>query len=105
MTQIHQQIPGYQAKLERPVDSFFERLQANYSVWRSNWGIVDSPELFLAPQQGTQGLDTLITAENAGERLWIRVERQTLRRLVVCGDILFTIHTYTAYFRLMKYSI
>ena len=32
-----------------------------------------------------------ITAENAGDRLWLRVERQTLRRLPRSRDILFTI--------------
>ena len=32
-----------------------------------------------------------ITSSNAGERLWLRVERQTLRKLKETGAILFTI--------------
>lgn len=94
MSQIHAFVPGYHDKLERPVDNFFDRLKPEHPAWRLNWGIVDSPELFLAPAKGKQGLDTSINAKNAGEKLWIRVERQTLRRLKVSGDILFTIRTY-----------
>ena len=32
-----------------------------------------------------------ITSNNAGEQLWLRVERQTLRKLKKTGAILFTI--------------
>jgi hypothetical protein len=94
MAQIHQPVPGYHEKLERPVDSFFDRLTWDRPVWRSNWSIVDSPELFLAPQQGDWDWYATINAENAGEKLWLRVERQTLRRLRGSGDILFTVRTY-----------
>jgi hypothetical protein len=92
LAQIHSPVPGYQDKLERPIDSFFDRLKPSHPVWRLNWSIVDSPQLFLAQDQEKQ--DTTINAENAGERLWLRVERQTLRRLRVSSDILFTIRTY-----------
>lgn len=39
--------------------------------------------------------DVLITQDNAGERMYLRVERQTLRRLPKSNAILFTIKTYT----------
>jgi hypothetical protein len=93
MAQIHSPVPGYHDKLERPVDNFFNRLKPDHPAWRVNWSIVDSPELFLAQDKGKQGLDTTIDATNAGEKLWIRVERQTLRRLRVSSNILFTIRT------------
>jgi dimethylamine monooxygenase subunit A len=35
-----------------------------------------------------------VTADDAGERLWLRVERQTLTRLPVTGAVLFTILTF-----------
>jgi dimethylamine monooxygenase subunit A len=35
-----------------------------------------------------------ITPANAGEKLWLRVERQTLRRLPASGAVLFTIRTH-----------
>lgn len=37
----------------------------------------------------------LITKDNAGELMYLRVERQTLRRLPKSDTILFTIKTYT----------
>ncbi|CAF1609460.1 unnamed protein product, partial [Didymodactylos carnosus] len=42
----------------------------------------------------TSGQDTSITAENVGEKMYLRCERQTLRRLPKSQDILFTIKTY-----------
>ena len=35
-----------------------------------------------------------ITAENAGRRLWTRVERQAVFRLPKSGAILFSVHTF-----------
>lgn len=94
LTQIHSPVPEYQDKLERPVDNFFARLKVNHPAWRLNWSILDSPELFLPQAREKQDLDTTLDAKNAGEKLWIRVERQTLRRLRVSSDILFTVRTY-----------
>jgi hypothetical protein len=94
MTQIHAPVPGYQEKLARPVDSFFNRIKSTHPVWRLNWSIVNSPELFLAPEKEQPNWHTTINSQNAGEKLFLRIERQTLRRLMVSGDILFTVHTY-----------
>ncbi len=94
LAQIHSPVPEYHDKLERPVDNFFDRLKVNHPAWRLNWSILDSPELFLPQAREKQDLDTTLDAKNAGEKLWIRVERQTLRRLRVSSDILFTVRTY-----------
>lgn len=91
---IHQHVPGYAEALERPVNHFFDRLKPEYPGYRLNWGIVDSPSLFLDQHKGNTAPDLTITPENAGERLWLRVERQTLRRLPVSNGVLFTIRTY-----------
>jgi hypothetical protein len=53
--------------------------------------VFDDPAPFqplALPSAGT------ITAENAGERLWLRVERQTLSRLPETGAVVFTIRTH-----------
>ena len=94
MAQIHQSVPGYADKLERPVNYFFDRLKPDYPGYRLNWSIVDVPDLFLDQRKGKEEFDPTITSENAGERLWLRVERQTLRRLEISSGILFTIRTY-----------
>jgi hypothetical protein len=90
LSAIHDPVPGYDAKLARPVDRFFHVLKADKPVWRLNWSIVDDPALYQPTGHGSQG-DPSITAATAGEKLWLRVERQTLRRLPVSGDVLFTI--------------
>jgi dimethylamine monooxygenase subunit A len=91
---IHEPVPGFGAALAPTVDRFFASLQAARPVWRVNWSLVDTPELFLPPEHRArpQGL----SPADAGERLWLRVERQTLRRLARSGDVLFGIRTHLA---------
>ncbi|WP_224410629.1 heme-dependent oxidative N-demethylase family protein [Oscillatoria salina] len=98
---IHQPVPGYQEKLQRPVDSFFEHIKPNRLFWRSNWSIVETPELFLPPEK-EKIREVKITKDNAGENLWLRVERQSLRRLEKSGAVLFTIHSYVYPMYLIK---
>jgi dimethylamine monooxygenase subunit A len=92
LVQIHQPVPNYADTLARPVNQVFDRLRADSPCCRFNWGIVDTPELCLAylPTVSAPPL----TIENAGAQLWIRVERQTLRRFPRSNAILFTIRTY-----------
>lgn len=88
---IHAPIPGYQEQLANSMDRFFDRLQVNKPVWRLNWAMMDDPTLFQPGGHDHTGVNTAITAENAGDTLWFRTERQTLRRLADSRDILFTI--------------
>ncbi|AGY59417.1 heme-dependent oxidative N-demethylase family protein [Gloeobacter kilaueensis] len=88
---IHAPVPGYGEQLARPVDRFFDRLRVEAPMQRLNWTIVDSPALFLPPDHPRAAP---IAASEAGEHLWIRIERQTLRRLPTTGAVLFTIRTY-----------
>jgi hypothetical protein len=89
---IHEPVPGFEARLARPVDRFFASLQVERPVWRVNWSLVDTPELFRPPELRRRPRTT--DAARAGEQLWLRVERQTLRRLPACGDVVFGIRTY-----------
>jgi hypothetical protein len=93
LTQIHAPVPEYDTKLNHPVNNFFDRLQVHYPGYRLNWGLVDSPALCLAKHQATPMKDSL-TVDTIGHCLWIRVERQTLRKLEQTQDVLFTIRTY-----------
>jgi hypothetical protein len=94
LTVIHEPVPGYEEELASTVDRFFERLRVEKPVWRINWGLIDDPTLFQPTGHGRKGLNLDITAENAGEKLWIRMERQTLRRLPHTQDVLFTIRVH-----------
>ena len=90
LTAIHHPVPGYRDKLAGPADRYLLQLKPERPSWRCNWNVVDAPNLYLKVGNPPTG----ITPENAGARLWIRCERQTLRKLPKSGDVLFTIRTY-----------
>ena len=89
---IHGPVPGFGERLADPVDRFFRSIQVERPVWRVNWSLVDQPTLFLPPEH--RGQPKPLIPDNAGEQLWLRVERQTLRRLPRSGDVAFGIHTH-----------
>lgn len=91
---IHQPVPGYDAKLGVPVDNFFDRLALGRIAWRANWSLSDDPVLFQPGLKAHTPPEIAVTAENAGERLYLRVERQTLFKLPDSGAVLFTIRTH-----------
>ncbi len=90
---IHGPVPHYERELQAKVDRFLGRIPEGRIVLRRNWGVHDHQMLFVpehpAPRPG-------ITAENAGQQLWLRSERQTLRRLPATGAVLFTIRVQLA---------
>ena len=93
LAEVHGPVPGYADRLERPVDRFFANLQADTIMWRANWLIHTTPALFQVAHAPTT---ETITSSNAGEKLWLRAERQTLHRLPESGAVLFTIRTHLA---------
>ncbi|MFC6635369.1 heme-dependent oxidative N-demethylase family protein [Microbulbifer taiwanensis] len=77
---IHAPVPGFRDKLSAQVTRFFDHLLPDYPVWRSNWTVVNSAEL---TQRGDSKVED--------EKLFLRVERQSLRRLPESGAVVFTI--------------
>ena len=92
---IHAPVPGLELAIGRPVQLFFERLAVGHPVWRANWSITDDPTLH-QPSHAFRRTPTVVTPEDAGHRLWLRVERQTLTRLPESRAVLFTILTFIA---------
>jgi hypothetical protein len=88
---IHEPVPGYEAQLAVSMDRFFQRLKVERPVWRLNWSLMDDPTHFQPTGHGRRTPNPGIDVDNAGEKLWLRLERQTLRRLPQTADILFTI--------------
>ena len=87
---IHAAVPGYAAALGEPVGQFLAGLKPGRLFGRFNWGIADNP----APFQPTAPIEAArVTPASAGENLWLRVERQTLRRLPETAAVVFTIRT------------
>ena len=94
LASIHGPTPHYAETIATPMDRAFDKLKAERSVWRLNWSVLDNGALFQPTGHGRKDYVTDVTAANAGDKLWLRVERQTLRRLPQSGDILFTIRIY-----------
>jgi hypothetical protein len=87
---IHAPVPGFAPALERPVAQFFAALKPDRILARVNWGIAGDPTRF---QPIGRDADAAITAATAGSALYLRIERQTLRRLPESQAVLFTIRT------------
>mgnify|MGYP001259442104 CR=1 FL=1 len=95
--EIHAPVPdfGPGTRSAELIERMFDRLQGQ-AVWRLNWSLAAEPSLYLP-------LSQVGREARAGERhfrfpgtdpvacAFIRVERQTLRKMPRSGDILFTI--------------
>jgi len=73
------------------VSRFFDRLSPDRIVSRRNWGFSAHPLLFAPDQSALRQPDAFHP-----DHLWLRSERQTLRRLPATGAILFTIRVQLA---------
>lgn len=103
---IHEPVPGYPDRLSRATGDLFGRLAkgarraaasggtgepAAGVLGRSNWTLTTSEDLY-APESPTA--DGVRTVADVPDRVWLRVEWQTLRALPDSGAVLFTIRTF-----------
>ncbi|MBI1313770.1 DUF3445 domain-containing protein [bacterium] len=89
--EIHADVPGFQEKLSTPTNAILQKVQPDSPVWRVNWTIHDSNALHRpVPEKSRREF----TVDNVLDSTWLRIERQTLRRLPETGAIVFTIRTY-----------
>ena len=94
LSAIHQPVPGFREQLGGQVARFFDHLLPAYPVWRGNWSVVDSPELLQRGEGDGELADRRTGAcsqsrESGG--LYLRIERQSLRRLPQTGAVVFSI--------------
>jgi hypothetical protein len=98
MSGIHEPVPGFGPGTRNAglIDRMFDRLQVGQPVERFNWSIQSGDALY-HPLSDVERIDRATGRPirfpdvEAAARAFIRVERQTLRKLPVAGDILFTI--------------
>jgi hypothetical protein len=95
MIALHTPIHGYAEQIGGPVDRFMTRLKPGRIYGRCNWFVAPTDALrwMAGPPEETFAH---VTADNAGEMLFVRSERQTLRKLPESGAIVFTIGIYRA---------
>ncbi|MGN6374134.1 MAG: heme-dependent oxidative N-demethylase family protein [Sphingomonas sp.] len=88
---IHAPIHGYAEQLSAGVDHFIQTLPAGPIYARANWFVVPTDAWRYLPQDDPATRFAHVAPDNAGDTLFVRCERQTLRRLPETGAILFTI--------------
>ena len=95
---IHVPVPGFGEKLGVATTRLMEGLKPGRTVTRCNWALTVTDRMDLEPWSFPEWRHLFegITADNAGERCFLRLERQTLSLMPRTGAILFTIHTYRA---------
>jgi hypothetical protein len=86
---VHDPVAHYAEELSAKVDRFLQRLRPDRPVVRRNWSIHDDPTYFLPDPTPARPVDP-------PDGLWLRSERQTLRRLATVPAVLFTIRTQQA---------
>jgi hypothetical protein len=87
---VHEGVPGYQEKIGTRVDQIFNKLPSDRILERFNWSIFDSPELF----QPVRSKPDVTIKKKGIQDLYLRVERQTIRKLPNHGSIVFTIRVH-----------
>ncbi|MED5545872.1 MAG: heme-dependent oxidative N-demethylase subunit alpha family protein [Pseudomonadota bacterium] len=93
---IHAPIDGYEEALASGVDTFMEGLQSFNIFGRTNAFVVASDALRYLPDTAPEARFAHVTPENAGSTLFVRCEREALRRLKRSRAIVFTIGIYRA---------
>ena len=87
---------GFEDRLLARVTRVFDNLRDDLVLERRNWSVVSDANLF-APDPGPmRAAIRAIDPTTAAEVVQVRVERQTLRRLPVCGGVVFTIRVWIA---------
>lgn len=93
---MHAPIHGYAEQLASGVDHFMAKLKPGRIFGRCNWFVSPTPALRWIDTEPPEVTFAGVTAENAGDTLFVRSERQTLRRLPESSAVLFTIGVYVA---------
>ncbi len=97
---VHAPLPSLSNPMIDAANKFIERLPIGKTFQRNNWGFRASDQLDLSSRHSKDYQKLLhttsagLTEESVGETIFIRIEHQTLSRLLLSQHVLFTIHTY-----------
>ncbi|NTX10951.1 DUF3445 domain-containing protein [Myxococcus sp. CA051A] len=98
LLEVHAPVPRFAEQVGAATLRLMEGLKPGRTVTRCNWALTVTDRLCMEPRARAEWLHLFdgLTPQNAGERCFLRLERQTLSRLPESGAVLFTIHTYLA---------
>ena len=94
LAELHRPVTGFQERLLTRVTRIFDSLRDDVILERRNWSIVSDPGLFAPDPAPMRAAIGAIDPAAAADSVWVRVERQTLRRLPISGGMLFTIRVW-----------
>lgn len=91
---LHGPVPGFEGRLLPRTERIFEGLREGLILQRRNWSVVNDADPHLPDPAPMRARIGAIDARDAGRELFVRAERQTLRRLPRTGGALFTIRVW-----------
>jgi hypothetical protein len=94
LAELHVPVTSFGERLLPRIARIFDALQPDTILERSNWTVVNSDELFLPDPAPVRAALTGLTPEKAADALFVRMERQTIRKLPQTGAVLFTIRVW-----------
>ena len=95
LASIHKPIVNLEEKIGRMIRHFLRNLKVDDCYQRSNWFLFTRPDLCVFPNSFDMYDDMCsINIENIQNRLYLRSERQTFRRLSATNSIAFGIKVY-----------
>jgi len=93
LERVHAPVPDFGAGTRNAsvINRIFTQLEPDARLWRQNWGLYEDENLHhpFSSEERAVRLESITAAQ-----LVIRVERQTIWKLPVTGDILFSIRIY-----------
>jgi len=92
--ELHAPVPGFADRFQRRVERIFDGLRPGLILQRRNWSVLNTDALHTPDPAPYRALIGDISLQEAGEKVFVRMERQTLRRLPVTGGVLFTIRVW-----------
>jgi len=96
LAELHAPVDGFSARFLTRVERIFDALRPGLILERRNWTVLNSGALFTPESAPIRAMIDQIPPNEAGLALYLRVERQTLRRLPGTGAALFTIRIWRA---------
>ncbi len=92
---LHEAVPGGDPELASRISRIFHGLQRDTILERFNWTVQLDGERYTPSSQPMKEELATISPEEAAQRLYLRVERQTIRKVTNSSSVLFTIRIST----------
>jgi hypothetical protein len=94
LAEIHGPVPGFADRFGARVERMFDAVAPDVIMERRNWTVVNSAEAYLPDPGPMRARLPDLPLAQAAQGLFIRVERQTVRKLAGGGGVVFTIRAW-----------